>query len=123
MTASYHPRIDQRKQERLLTEAYKRLVGHLSAILYDEDPLGVGSGTVSGWAVAGGDDDRTLVPLDEYEAEAGRLAALLRQTDGDTDEALSAVFGGQSHIISDSLRARVDLVWRAHRAFVRMISD
>jgi hypothetical protein len=104
-------------EQRLITEAYTRLVSHLSAILYDEDPVGVGSGTARGWKHP--DDDFEPVPLDEYESHAARLAAALRQHGGEVDPALTAVFDGPDYVLTRSMIERVEQVWRSFSASVR----
>lgn len=69
-------------------------------ILYEEDPLGAGSSVSS--------------PSDEYDHEAARLAASLRQTNGDAQTSLNQVFGeGDEALCTEQLPARVSDAWRA----------
>jgi len=92
--------VEQSAREKLLSQAYEELHASLSAILYEEDPLGAGSSVGS--------------PPDEYDHEAARLAASLRQTDGNTRTALSQVFGeGDEALFTEQLPARVSDAWRA----------
>jgi hypothetical protein len=91
--------VDRSARERLLSQAYEELQASLSAILYEEDPLGAGSSVGS--------------PNDEYDGEAARLAASLRQTDGDARTALSWVFGeGDEALFTEQLPVRVSDAWR-----------
>ena len=64
--------VEQSAREKLLSQVYEELHASLSAILYEEDPLGAGSSVGS--------------PSDEYDHEAARLAASLRQTNGDASD-------------------------------------
>jgi hypothetical protein len=89
----------QSAREKRLSEAYAELHAGLSAILYEEDPLGAGSSVGS--------------PDDEYEGEAARLAASLRQTNGDARTALAQVFGdGDGALVTERLPVRVSEAWR-----------
>jgi hypothetical protein len=91
--------VDQSAREKLLLQAYEELHTSLSAILYEEDPLGAGSSVGS--------------PNDEYEGEATRLAASLRQTNGDAQTTLSRVFGeGDETVFTEELPVRVSEAWR-----------
>jgi hypothetical protein len=86
----------------LLSQAYEELHASLSAILYEEDPLGAGSSVGS--------------PNDEYDGEAARLAASLRQTDGDAGTALSAGYSeGDEALFTEQLPVRVSDAWRLQR--------
>ena len=90
----------QSARQKLLSQAYEKLHASLSAILYEEDPLGAGSSVGS--------------PSDEYDHEAARLAASLRQTNGDARTALNRVFGeGDEALWTEQLPARVSEAWRA----------
>lgn len=92
--------MEQGAREKLLSQAYEELHASLSAILYEQDPLGAGSSVGS--------------PSDEYDQEAARLAASLRQTNGDARTALSRVFGeGDEALWTERLPARVSEAWRA----------
>ena len=91
--------MDQIAREKLLSQAYDELHASLSAILYEEDPLCAGKSVGS--------------PNDEYEGEAARLAASLRQTDGDARTALRRVFGeGDEVLLTEQLPVRVSDAWR-----------
>jgi hypothetical protein len=83
-------------REKVLTEAYVELHAALSEILYEEDPLGAGISVGS--------------PRDEYEGEAARLAALLRQTDGDARASVDRMFDATEQ--SEQLRERVNVAWQ-----------
>ena len=92
--------MEQSAREKRLSRAYAELHAALNAILYEEDPLGAGSSVGS--------------PDDEYEGEAARLAASLRQTDGDARTALARVFGdGDEALFTERLPLRVSDAWRA----------
>src|SRR5438874_1550994 len=80
-------------REKVLTDAYLELHSTLSGILYDEDPLGAGSSVGS--------------PRDEYDDEAARLAALLRQTEGDSRTSLDRMFdaGEQTEQLAERVNA------------------
>jgi aryl-alcohol dehydrogenase-like predicted oxidoreductase len=84
-------------REKQLSRAYEELHAALSAILYEEDPLGAGSSVNS--------------PTDEYDGEAARLAASLHQTDGDVRTALDRVFSQDPEaLFTDRLPVRVDVL-------------
>ena len=86
--------MEHRTRKQLLSQAYEELHARLSAILYEEDPLCVG--TSVGF------------PFAEYNGETARLAASLRQTNGDTRKALLRVFGeGEEALFTDQLPAPV----------------
>lgn len=95
----YDQQVEQNAREKRLSQAYEELHATLSAILYEEDPLGAGSSVGS--------------PYDEYDHEAARLAASLRQTDGDARTALSRVFvEGDDALFTEHLPVRVSEAWR-----------
>jgi hypothetical protein len=55
-------------------------------------------------------------PGDEYDFEAGRLAARLRQTDGDVTGALDGLFGKDEALLTKNLSLRVSAAWKTFLA-------
>lgn len=87
------PAPSDKERERLLSDAYAALHADLSRAMYRADPLGVGP----------------EAPDDEYDMEASRVAARLRQTNGDARSALRGVLD----YTGESLVRDVESAWEA----------
>lgn len=92
---------DKGTRTKLLTSAYREFKEALSRALYEEDPAGMGASVGA--------------PLDEYDAEAARLAVALRNcvSRKDVAEALTTMFGS----------APVPLIERVFAAMLRFRAD
>jgi hypothetical protein len=85
------------ERRRLMTREWRHLHRELVRILYEEDPLKVGSSVGS--------------TTDEYDLEAIELIARLRDNDGDAGAALASLFEPRP---SRQLEDRVQRAWEAY---------
>jgi hypothetical protein len=91
-------------KEQQVTAAYLRLIQRFMAILYEEDPEGFGS-TIG-------------APRDEYSNEAAKLAAELRQNQGNIHAAL-AVWPSSS----ERLIERITSAWDEFDSVVQRFAN
>lgn len=84
----------QSKKKRA-TAAYQELQSELSRVLYEEDPAGIGKTIGS--------------PLDEYDGEAGRLAAALRPDASrhEIESVLEQLFHTRSTVLTERVKRAI----------------